>query len=132
MMNGARSEASIAEIRAPPRSAVALPRVGRLWAIVAGEDDQRVVFDAGCLDGIEDLSGAEVHLGQAIGPITVAGFAGELQIWQRRHVHQRERNVGIERPAALALRLMNSTARRVISASVVRRLSTFSSAICRA
>jgi hypothetical protein len=37
--------------------------MGRLRAIIAGKDDQGVVFDAGFLDGIEDLSGAVIHFG---------------------------------------------------------------------
>ncbi len=100
MMNGARSEPSIAVKYVPRHGPLsALPGIGRLRAVVAGENDQRVVFDAGFLDGVEDLAGAVVHLGEAIGPIAVAGFAGELRIGQRRHVNQRERNVGIERLA---------------------------------
>jgi len=38
-----------------------------------------------------------VHLGQAIGPIAVTCFAGELPIRQRGNVKQRERNVSKER-----------------------------------
>ena len=81
-------------------AAVALPGVGRLRAVVAGEDNERVVFDAGFLDRIQDLSGAVVHFGQAISPIAIACFASELRIWQRRHVNQRERNVGKKRLAS--------------------------------
>ena len=71
--------------------------MGRLWAIIAGKDDERVVFDARFLDRVQDLASAMVHLGEAIGPIAVAGFAGELRIGQCGHVHERERDVGKER-----------------------------------
>src|SRR5262249_56655896 len=85
------------EIRTAPWPAVTLPRVGCLWTVVAGKDDNRVLFDAGFLDRVQNLSSAVVHLGQTIGPIAVARFASELRIWQRWKVEQRERNVRIER-----------------------------------
>ena len=98
MMNGARSEPSIA-VKYVPRHGPLSPSQGLVASgpLSLVKIDQRVVFDAGFLDGVEDLAGAVVHLGQAIGPIAVAGLAGELRIGQRRHVNQRERNVGIER-----------------------------------
>ena len=87
------------EIGATPRTTVALPGMSGLRAVVAGEDDDRVVFDAGLFDRVEDLAGAIVHLGEAIGPIAVAGLARELGIRQGRHVNQRERDVGEKRLA---------------------------------
>src|SRR5262245_6500575 len=51
--------------------------MGRLWTVVAGKDDNRVLFDACFLDRVQNLSSAVVHLGQTIGPIAVARFASE-------------------------------------------------------
>src|SRR5208282_6555291 len=59
-----------------------LPWVGCFPAVVAGEDDQRIVFNARGLDGIKDLTSAMVHLSETIRPVAVAGAANELRIWQ--------------------------------------------------
>src|SRR5262249_1298354 len=93
------------EIRATPWSAVTIPRMGRLWAVVASKYDNRVLFDAYFLDRVQNLSSTVVHLGQTIGPIAIARFAGELRIWQRRKMEQRERNVCIERFARVRVAL---------------------------
>ncbi len=76
------------EVGAAPGTAVAFPWIGCLGAVVAGEDDDGVVFDASSLDRIEDLAGAVVHLSEAVGPVAVAGLSGERSIWQYRHVNQ--------------------------------------------
>ena len=78
------------EVCTSPRAAVAFPRVSGLWTVVAGEDDDGIVFDAGFFDRIEDLARTIVHLGKAVGPIAVAGSAGELGIRQCGHVKERE------------------------------------------
>src|SRR5215469_8704741 len=78
------------EVCAPPRAAVAFPRVSGLRAVVASEDDDGIVFDPGLFDRIEDLARTIVHLGEAIGPIAVSGFAGELPIRQCWHVKERK------------------------------------------
>src|SRR5215470_9247595 len=78
------------EVRAPPRTAVAFPRVSSLWAVVAGENDDGIVFNAGFFDRIEDLARTIVHLGKAIGPIAVSGSAGELRMGYRWHVKERK------------------------------------------
>jgi hypothetical protein len=78
------------EIGARPGPVGSLSRVSSLTAIVAGEDDQRVLFDACGFDGVEYLASAMVHLSEAICPIAVAGFAGELGIGHHRDVDQGE------------------------------------------
>jgi len=44
----------------------------RLRPVVAGKDDQRVVFDAQFLDGIQNLPDPVVHFGEAVSPVAVA------------------------------------------------------------
>ena len=56
-----------------------MPRIGCFWAVVAGENDQRVIVDARLLDGVENLPGAIVHFGQAIGPIS---YEYDFRFWQ--------------------------------------------------
>jgi len=80
-----------------------LPRLGPLRAVIAGKDDNGVTFDARIFDRIQNLPGAVVHLGQAIGPIAVSSFSDELGIWQRRHMNHRLGNIGIERLAGIVL-----------------------------
>ena len=85
------------KVSAPPRPAVTLPRVSCFGALSLVKMTKRVIFNTGIFDGIEDLPGPIIHFGQAVGPIAVAGFAGELRIWQCRHVNQGKRNIGEER-----------------------------------
>ena len=53
------------------------------------------------LDGVEDLADVGVHLRQRVGEVAVAGLAREVGVRQRREVHQREGDVGVERLAGL-------------------------------
>jgi hypothetical protein len=59
-------------------------------------------------------------LGSVIRASAIADLACRARIRQRGHVHQRKRDMGKNGLPALALRLMTSTARSVISASIVR------------
>ena len=72
-----------------------------LWAVVASEDHDGIVFDAGFLDRVEDLASAIVHLGETIGPIAVPRLPGKLRVRQCWHVKEGERNVGEKWSAAV-------------------------------
>src|SRR5262249_28162846 len=85
---GAKRGLHRSDIRTTPWTTVSLPGVRRLRAVIAGENDDGIIFDTRFLDGIEDLARAIVHLGEAVGPIAIPGPARELRIRQRRHVNQ--------------------------------------------
>jgi hypothetical protein len=68
-----------------PDAKVASPRpvgpahVGRAArGVVAGPHHDGVLGDAGLLDGVEDLAGVVVQLGQRVGVVASAGRAGEV------------------------------------------------------
>ena len=72
-----------------------------LGSVVAGEHDECVLAEAQLFDCVEDLADVVIHLGQRVGPVAVAGAAGEVWMRQRRIMHERERHVGEERPLGL-------------------------------
>jgi hypothetical protein len=70
-------------------------------AIVAGEDHDGVVAHAQFIDRVEQAADIGIHFGQAICKVPVAGASCESGIRQRRHMDERERDIGVERPARL-------------------------------
>src|SRR5262249_23090432 len=74
------------EIRATPWTTVALPGVCPLRPVVAGENDNRIVFNSRVFDRVEDLASRIIHFGQAVGPGAIPRLAVELRIRQGRLV----------------------------------------------
>ena len=62
----------------------AFPISDEFGPVVAGEDDDGVLTDAQPIDGVEHLADVVIHLGQQVGPVSVAGLAGEGRVRQRR------------------------------------------------
>ena len=84
------------EVLALPRSRPSIPVPDEFGPVVAGENHDGVVADAEPVHGIEHLADIVIHLGQHVGPVAVAGLAGECRIRQRRQMRLRHRRVGEE------------------------------------
>jgi hypothetical protein len=84
------------EVSSAPRTSVTLPWIGTFGTVIAGEDDDGLVINTGLVDGVEDLSGPVVHLGEGVGPVAVAGIADEVRMRKDGHVDHGGRYVGVE------------------------------------
>jgi hypothetical protein len=56
--------------------------------------------NAQLIDGVEEFADMRVHFRECIGKVAKAGLAGESRVGERRKMHLRIRDVGIERPAS--------------------------------
>ena len=84
------------EVGSAPGTSVTLPWIGTFGSVIAAEDDDRVVIDTGFMDGVEDLAGAIVHLGEGVGPVTVAGLANKARMRNHGHVDHGGGDVRVE------------------------------------
>src|SRR5215831_18919448 len=84
MINGARREASIA-VTYVPRQGPLSPSQGCVPSGPLSLVKMTIVLSS------------ILHLSEAVGPIAIPGLARELRVRQRRHVNQRERDVGEKR-----------------------------------
>lgn len=91
------------EVLPAPRPGPAIPRFEKFRAVVAGEDNDSVVTDAGPVHSVEHLADVAIHLREHVRPFTVAGFARESGIWKRRQVRLRQRDIGEKGFVALRL-----------------------------
>ena len=84
------------EILASPRAGPAIPGACVFGAVVAGENDDGVLFDPGFVNRGEYLPDVVIHFCEHVGPVAVTRFAGEFWIRQRREVRLGECDKGKE------------------------------------
>src|SRR4029077_8955255 len=96
-MKGTRMPPSQAVKYWPLWSGPAVPGPDEFGPVVAGKYHDGVVADAETVHGIEHLADIVIHLSQHVGPVAIAGLAGECRVRQRRQMRLRDGGVGEER-----------------------------------